>query len=422
MALESNREAAAQCIAAANEALSSGDVEKAQRLLERSKRMYPLEKPQTVLQQRIQKQKAPNGTHSYSAEASTGAANNSRSRKTKQKDEDNQKSEEPSYTKEQLQLVRKINRYSCYYEVLGLRKGTTDGDVSSAARRGYKRLALKLHPDKNQAPGADEAFKKVARAFQVLSDERSRKRYDMFGAEGVEGMEGRGSRSSGSGLRRRHPYGGMSGMPNGMHSFSFNMDSSFGNDGFYMNADDLFDFLFSQGGGLSGATSFSTDRESPFQSSARYRREQQRRRRERAEEEDVGWCGPRGYLFFFFFLAYSLLFLGSNDPDYSMQRSSYYKYKRTTDAGVQYYTTVPSGTYYTQRQWLKLDKGANSDVLQLFMRRCSNEQEHKRYLGRKASSIFTINRDRYRELYDQAETPSCTDYMDLKERMLRSYY
>jgi len=44
-------------------------------------------------------------------------------------------------------------------------------------------LALKVHPDKNRAPSAQEAFKKVGTAYATLSDPSKRKHYDMFGTE-----------------------------------------------------------------------------------------------------------------------------------------------------------------------------------------------------------------------------------------------
>ena len=65
-----------------------------------------------------------------------------------------------------------------YYEVLGLAKDASEDDI----KRAYRKLAVKYHPDKN--PGdkqAEEMFKKVAEAYEVLSDPERRARYDQFG-------------------------------------------------------------------------------------------------------------------------------------------------------------------------------------------------------------------------------------------------
>lgn len=72
----------------------------------------------------------------------------------------------------------------CYYEVLGLQK-TASGDE---VRKAYRQSALKHHPDRNPGDDAAEAkFKEATSAFQVLSDEEKRARYDRFGHAGVEG-------------------------------------------------------------------------------------------------------------------------------------------------------------------------------------------------------------------------------------------
>lgn len=102
-----------------------------------------------------------------------------------------------------------------YYEVLGVSKNASDDEIKKA----YRKLAIKYHPDKN--PGnkeAEEKFKEVSEAHEVLSDKQKRARYDQFGHAGVGGN------------------GGPSGNP--FQNGSFN----FGGQGF--------DFNFGGGGGL----------------------------------------------------------------------------------------------------------------------------------------------------------------------------
>lgn len=69
-----------------------------------------------------------------------------------------------------------------YYEVLGLGREATDEDL----KRAYRRLAMKLHPDRNPGDaGAEEKFKEASEAYEVLSDEQKRAIYDRHGHEGL---------------------------------------------------------------------------------------------------------------------------------------------------------------------------------------------------------------------------------------------
>ena len=69
-----------------------------------------------------------------------------------------------------------------YYKILGIAKGASDDDIKKA----YRKLALKYHPDKNKDPGAEEKFKEVAEAYEILSDAKKREIFDKYGEEGLK--------------------------------------------------------------------------------------------------------------------------------------------------------------------------------------------------------------------------------------------
>ncbi|MDE5941769.1 MAG: DnaJ domain-containing protein, partial [Muribaculaceae bacterium] len=75
-----------------------------------------------------------------------------------------------------------------YYEVLGVDKNATP----DAIKKAYRKLAIQYHPDKN--PGdkaAEEKFKEAAEAYEVLSNEEKRQKYDQFGhSMGPQGFVG----------------------------------------------------------------------------------------------------------------------------------------------------------------------------------------------------------------------------------------
>ncbi len=117
-----------------------------------------------------------------------------------------------------------------YYEILGVSKNASDDEIKKA----YRKLAVKYHPDKN--PGnkeAEEKFKEINEAHDVLSDKQKRARYDQFGHAGVGGA---GSNPFGAG---GNPFGG---------GFDFNgqtFNFDFGGGGAF---DDILGSLFGFGG------------------------------------------------------------------------------------------------------------------------------------------------------------------------------
>ena len=82
-----------------------------------------------------------------------------------------------------------------YYEVLGVDRNASDKEITSA----YRKLAKKYHPDLNHEPGAEEKYKKVNEAYEVLHDKQKRAQYDQFGSAGVNGQGGFGGTGQGYG-------------------------------------------------------------------------------------------------------------------------------------------------------------------------------------------------------------------------------
>ena len=76
-----------------------------------------------------------------------------------------------------------------YYEVLGVSKNATDGEIKKA----YRTLAIKHHPDKHQGDkAAEEKFKEISEAYEILSDQGKRSTYDQYGHEGLKSAFGGG--------------------------------------------------------------------------------------------------------------------------------------------------------------------------------------------------------------------------------------
>ena len=111
-----------------------------------------------------------------------------------------------------------------YYEVLGVSKTATPDEIKKA----YRKLAIKYHPDRNpDNKEAEEKFKEAAEAYEVLSNEEKRQKYDQFGhSMGPQGFGGQGGYYSSGGMSMEDIF------------------SQFG---------DIFGGHFNFGGGFSGA-------------------------------------------------------------------------------------------------------------------------------------------------------------------------
>eukprot|EP00750_Incisomonas_marina_P018604 INCI3044.1.p1 GENE.INCI3044.1~~INCI3044.1.p1 ORF type:complete len:357 (-),score=71.12 INCI3044.1:92-1162(-) len=140
---------------------------------------------------------------------------------------------------------------SDYYKVLGVDRNAD----AKTLKKAYRKLAVKYHPDKNPGDAkAEEAFKNVAQAYEVLSDPQKRQQYNMMGKAGIDGAAGASDAraSGGGGMPQGMPFN-FSGGEGGMHGTPFVFTTNGGGMGGGINPMDLFSQMF--GGGMGGSDS-----------------------------------------------------------------------------------------------------------------------------------------------------------------------
>ncbi|TFK53426.1 DnaJ-domain-containing protein [Heliocybe sulcata] len=339
--MESNRDEALRSLSIAQRHLDSGNLTSARKFCQKSISLFETPEAKKLLAAIERENDAgsagPSGStsasgaeahpsagstkhrHAPSSSTSSGAANGSAGPEKAKRD----------YTPEQHAVVKRVRacKVTDYYEILSVKKDCEEVEIKKA----YRKLALALHPDKNGAPGADEAFKMVSKAFQVLSDAQKRAAFDSHGSDPESRFSGMSSARASPGFATS-PFGGGGGF-----------------DG-EISPEDLFNMFFGGGGGggFGGpvfSASFGPGGFRTTRMGGGFEAPRQRRRGQEAEQPRTSSAFiqllPILVLFAFSFLsALPKLFATppTPDPRFSFMPTTQYSAQRTTHGyNINYY-------------------------------------------------------------------------------------
>lgn len=124
-----------------------------------------------------------------------------------------------------------------YYQILGVAKTATADEIKKA----YRKLALQYHPDRNKTKEAEQKFKEVTKAYEVLGDLQKRQTYDQFGAAAFEGGAGPFGGAQGG------PFGGFGGAQTGRYgpfTYTYSTSGNAGDFGGFADPFEIFEQFF----------------------------------------------------------------------------------------------------------------------------------------------------------------------------------
>ncbi|TID15587.1 DUF1977-domain-containing protein [Venturia nashicola] len=318
-----------------------------------------------------------------------------------------------AYTTEQKAAVLRVKRCgpTAFYDILGLesvKTTCTDGEIKKA----YRKLSLLTHPDKNGYEGADEAFKMVSRAFQVLSDPDKKQKFDKFGqdpdsrfqsasaSQGASPFSGGGFRSPGA----RGPMFEEEISPEELFRQFFGGGGGFGGGGFDTGPG----FVFNLGGGPGiRVNQFGGARP---------------RRRPATGDEPPQTAGSiltslLPLILLFVFPLLSSIFSGSTPSGPNMRFESpvspHTQKHVSYNLRVPYYVNPTEVTGYTKKQWQVLDRTAETRYMHHLDSRCSVEQQTRSQMMQDAQGWFfqdNVAMERARTM----KMPYCTKLNNLQ--------
>lgn len=292
------------------------------------------------------------------------------------------------HTPEQAEAVRAIKTAKDYYEVLGVTKNATSEDI----KRGYRKQAQKVHPDKCPAPGADEAFKRVGAAFTILSDAEKRAHYDRFG--GDEASVSSGTQGGGRDFARRQHYA------------RYEEEIS---------PEDIFNMFFGGGlppGGMRVRGGFRTTQANFHQQHAGNQQQQQQPGNARFVQ--LLQLLPLLLLFLFSILSFRS---GGDDKLFGLTRDDVFRTERKTSlygvtSGLPYFVKDDFWSRVSSDRSIltRVERMVESELYSSLSRACSAETQRRAVVENQLKYASSAAREKLRLRLDETRTPSCDTF------------
>jgi len=361
-----------------------------------------------------------NGHSQAASEEAASAASHTRTKnpqpaQTSRQRSSRSPSQRPSTSRED---IAEILNARDLYRVLSVERNASDDDL----RRAYRRLALRFHPDKNSEPGADAAFKRIAHAFQTLSNPDRRRLYDQTGIDDEQSalryqqaqaqaehhadvffMTGS---SSFHGARGARIY-----TPDAFDGFFFGPGE--------MSAEELFEAFFYGGFGAGMPMSYLAQRRAAFLSRAR----QQRQRGHPSAAGNAGHARRLGMFWhfmpflIFLFLPYILSALAPL-PSFVLEPQGAFRWeRRTTDTNLPYF--VRDEAHKRQKeQHIELERRVEREWLQRYADSCrARRREQAQLLGFARRAWTHRSRTAYENAAEAVPMHDCESFEHLRLRL-----
>lgn len=284
-----------------------------------------------------------------------------------------------------------------FYRILGLQRDASDEEIKKA----YRKLALKYHPDKNSDSNAEEKFKEIGHAYEILSDKKKRDIFDRYGEEGLR--PGGGSSGYSRTTFTSYGYGGGDGR-------AFESDFS---------PEEIFNMFFYGG----QATGRFTNR--GWQSSHR-RHHHTNNHGGSNHHGDHQEVSPGMNLLVQLLPVLVLISLSlasywlQTDPPYSLHATSKYAFRRNLEPyKIPYFVKDDFEKQYRGQDLKRIESQVFEDYLHELRNKCVRERNYKETMLNRAYYVY-YNNEKLVEDAKRIETPSCNRYEEIRQYLRRS--